>query len=74
MIFRNKIKNDVRNGTLSINERNGISLRNDAGEIWILSQAQVQLFYGGTIKDVTDYIKYVKYFSKEASKNTLEFL
>ena len=76
MIFRKKIENDVHNGTLSINERNGVTLRNNANDVWILSPAQVQLIYGGTVKDVVDYVKYIdKFFKEEQSdKSNLEFI
>ena len=73
MILRKKIENDVHNGTLSINERNGVTLRNNANDVWILSQAQVQLIYGGTVKDVVDYVKYLKDFHT-SDKSTLEFI
>ena len=76
MILRKKVENDVHNGTLSINERNGVTLRNNANDVWILSKAQVQLIYGGTVRDVVDYVKYIdKFFKEEQSdKSNLEFI
>ena len=74
MILRKKIENDVHNGTLSINERNGVTLRNNANDVWILSQAQVQLIYGGTVKDVVDYVKYLEDFHTSDDNDKLEFI
>jgi hypothetical protein len=74
MILRKRIENDVHNGTLSINERNGVTLRNNANDVWILSQAQVQLIYGGTVKDVVDYVKYLEDFHAADDNDKLEFI
>jgi hypothetical protein len=72
MIYRNKIESDVRRGILTLNEKGRPVLKKDK-DIWVMTPEQINTIYGD-VREVCDYIKYVKDFGQDQLANFISFV
>ena len=72
MISKSKIESDIRHGILSLNEKGRPVLKKDK-EIWVLTPEQINTIYGD-VREVCDYIKYVKDFTVDPLANFISFV